>query len=309
MNVSKSLIKYAWLSVIASIVIIVLKTSAYMITDSVGLLSDALESLVNLAGGLMAVMMLSIAARPADECHPFGHSKAEYFSSGVEGGLIIIAASLIIYAAIERIIHPHEIEQVGLGIGISIFASIINLAVAVILFKVGKTNNSITLIADAKHLFTDVLTTAGVVIGLVLANITGYQIIDPIIGLLVALNIIWAGLKIIIESVDGLMDSSLPAEELENIKKILRKYVSNEILFHALLSRKSGNARFVSFHAIVPGAWSIKEGHDFVEKIEREIKQEINNIDVLSHIEPFECETSWDDVGFGSTIEKSTGDF
>lgn len=305
----KSLIKYAWLSVAAAIATIILKTAAYYFTDSVGLLSDAVESLVNLVGGLMAVTMLTISNRPADEDHPFGHSKAEYFSSGVEGSLIVIAAIIIIYTAIGRLIHPKELEQIGVGVVISVIASLINLAVALLLLNAGKKNNSITLIANAKHLLTDVWTTAGLIVALILIYYTKIIQIDPIVALIVAINILWAGGKIVKESVNGLMDQSLPLDEVEIIKNILKKYLDQDIHFHALLTRKSGAKRFVSFHAVVPGEWTINEGHILVHKIEDEIKTALNNIDVISHLEPIESPTSWDDVNFATAIQKSSGQF
>src|SRR5512141_1615943 len=201
------LTRYAWLSILAALLTIGLKTSAFLLTNSVGLLSDAMESGVNLAAALMALAMLTVAARPPDEDHAFGHSKAEYFASGVEGTLILVAAGTIMWAAIERLIVPKPIQGLGLGLGLSMLASLINFGVATILLRAGKQNQSITLEADARHLMTDVWTSAGVLLALGAVTLTKWQILDPIIGIGVAINIIWSGIGLIRRSVLGLMDT------------------------------------------------------------------------------------------------------
>ena len=248
-----SLTRFAWLSIAAAILTIALKTIAYLLTGSVGLLSDALESLVNLAGALMALAMLTIAVRPADDEHAYGHSKAEYFSSGVEGTLILIAAISIGVAAFQRLITPKPLEQVGLGLAVSIVASLVNLSVALVLFRASKRHNSITLNANAQHLMTDVWTSAGVLVGVGAVALTGWERLDPIVAFIVAGNIIWSGVRIVRTSVLGLMDTALPAEELSTIQRVLEGYRQDGVEYHALRTRQAGTRRFVSFHVLVPG--------------------------------------------------------
>jgi cation diffusion facilitator family transporter len=231
------LTRYAWLSIAAAVLTIGLKTAAYVLTGSVGLLSDALESVVNLAGALMALAMLTIAARPADEEHAYGHGKAEYFSSGFEGGLILVAALLIAVTAIQRLITPEPLEQLGLGLAVSIVASLINLGVALVLLPAAKRYHSITLEADARHLLADVWTSAGVIIGVGLVAITGYVRLDPIIALLVAANIVWTGYRIVQKSVLGLMDTAIADEEQNTLREVLAPYEKTGVQFHALRTR------------------------------------------------------------------------
>jgi cation diffusion facilitator family transporter len=290
-----SLTKFAWLSIAAAVLTIALKTIAWKMTGSVGLLSDALESIVNLIGGFMALAMLSIAHRPADKDHPFGHGKAEYFSSGVEGGLILVAAGSIAYAAWGRLLDPRPLEQVGLGLSVSITAAIINLAVALLLLKVGRAHNSITLEANAQHLLTDVWTSVGVVAGIGAVAWTGWMWLDPIIALLVAANILWSGVGIVQRSVLGLMDTSLPARDLDVIQKILATHASQKIQFHALWTRQSGARRFVSFHVLVPGKWSVQRGHHLLERIEEEIRNALPDTTVFTHLESLNDPASWAD--------------
>ncbi|MBE0670772.1 MAG: cation transporter [Anaerolineales bacterium] len=290
------LTRFAWLSIGAAVLTIALKTIAYFLTGSVGLLSDALESLVNLAGALMALAMLTIAARPADEDHAYGHSKAEYFSSGVEGTLILIAAVSIIIAAVPRFISPRPLEQVGLGLGVSTAASVINLIAALILLQAGKKNNSITLQANAQHLLTDVWTSVGVLAGIGVVALTGWQRLDPIMALIVAGNIIWSGVRIVRESALGLMDTALPPKEQEVLKKILKPYEAQGIQFHALRTRQSGSRRFASFHVLVPDFWTVQHGHQLLEKIEADIRRVLPSITVFTHLEPLGDPTSWDDT-------------
>ncbi len=290
------LTRFAWLSIGAAVLTIALKTIAYFLTGSVGLLSDALESLVNLAGALMALAMLTIAARPADEGHAYGHSKAEYFSSGVEGTLILIAAVSIIIAAAPRLITPRPLEQVGLGLGVSVAASIINLIAALILLRAGKQNNSITLQANAHHLLTDVWTSVGVLVGVGVVALTGWQRLDPIMAFIVAGNIIWSGIRIVRESALGLMDTALPPDEQETLKKILEPYVIKGIQYHALRTRQSGSRRFASFHVLVPDTWTVQHGHQLLESIEADIRRALPSITVFTHLEPLGDPTSWDDT-------------
>jgi cation diffusion facilitator family transporter len=275
---------------------IILKAIAYFLTGSVGLLSDALESFVNLAGALMALAMLTIAARPADEDHAYGHSKAEYFSSGVEGTLILVAAASIAFAAIQRFITPQPLEQVGLGVGVSVVASLVNLGVALVLRRAGKQYQSITLEANAHHLLTDVWTSVGVLLGVAAVALTGWQRLDPIVALLVAANIIWAGIRIVRQSVLGLMDTSLPPDELQQIEAAFAPYLARGLEFHALRTRQSGARRFVSFHVLVPGHWTVQEGHEILEQIEADVRQTLPHVTVFTHLESLNDPASWEDI-------------
>lgn len=283
-----SLKRYAWLSIAAAVATILLKGWAWWMTGSVGLLSDALESFVNLAGALMALAMLSLAAMPADRKHAYGHGKAEYFSSGFEGFLILVAALLIGYAAIERLTHPQPLEAVGVGLIVSVAASIINLIAGRILLQVGRKYRSITLEADAHHLLTDVWTSVGVIIGVALVWATGWLWLDPVIALAVAANIVWTGWKLLLRSATGLMDGSLPAEEVETIERVLDGYRPQGMDFHALRTRQSGTRAFVSLHVLVPGAWTVQEAHDWSERIECEIRCALPHVHLTTHLEPLE---------------------
>lgn len=273
-----------------------LKAAAYFLTGSVSLLSDALEAVVNLAGALMALTMITIAVRPADEEHTYGHSKAEYFSSGVEGTLILIAAVSIIITAIPRLFSPQPLEQIGLGIAVSIMAAAINLAVALVLMKVGKRYQSISLEANAHHLLTDVWTTVGVLIGVAVVALTGWERLDPIIALIVAANIVWSGYRLIRNSVLGLMDTALPVEEREKIQSVLAPYMQSDVEFHALRTRQSGMRKFVSMHVLAPGSWTVQRGHQLLERIEADIRAELSNVTVFTHLEPFDDPASWKDT-------------
>ncbi len=291
-----SLTRFAWLSIAAALLTITLKTVAYFLTNSVGLLSDAMESCINLAGALMALAMLIIAARPADDDHNYGHSKAEYFSSGVEGILILIAAIFIGIASVQRFLDPKPIEQIGIGLIVSVIASLINLAVSLVLFKAGKKYNSITLEADAKHLMTDVWTSAGVVVGVGAVALTGWDRLDPIVAFVVACNIVWSGFSIVKKSVAGLMDKALSAEEQDSLLKVLEPYKKNGIEFHALLTREAGAKKFVSFHVLVPGNWSVQKGHQLLEQIEGELRNILPTVIVTTHLEPLEDPISYSDI-------------
>jgi cation diffusion facilitator family transporter len=290
------LTKFAWLSVAAAVATIGLKTAAYLLTGSVGLLSDALESLVNLVGALMALAMLTVAARPPDEDHPHGHTKAEYFSSVVEGSLIVLAAVSIAIAATQRLLNPRPLEQIGLGLAVSVVASIINLVVAITLLRAGKRNHSISLEANAHHLFTDVWTSAGVVVGVGAVALTGWQRLDPIVALIVAGNIVWTGVGIMRQSVSGLMDTALPPEEQRAVTAVLERYEQSGVQFHALRTRQSGPRRFVSVHILVPGEWTVLRGHQLLERIEAEIRGAVPGVTVLTHLEALDDPASWEDV-------------
>jgi cation diffusion facilitator family transporter len=292
-----SLTNFAWLSIAAALTTISLKTGAYLLTDSVGLLSDALESLVNLASAIMALIILTIAARPADESHVYGHSKAEYFASVTEGLLILGAAAGIISAAVPRLLQPRAIEQLGLGLAVSLVASAINLIVARVLLRAGIARRSITLEADANHLMTDVWTSAGVIGGVALAGFTGWSLLDPLIAIAVALNIIWTGFRLVGRSVSGLMDAALPSQEQALIQDVLEKYRKKGVSFHALRTRQAAARRFVSVHMLVPGEWTVHDAHHMAEDFESDIRQALGGVvTVFTHIEPVEDELSMEDM-------------
>jgi cation diffusion facilitator family transporter len=291
-----SLKRFAWLSIAAAIATIVLKAFAYLLTGSVGLLSDALESFVNLAGALMALAMLSLAARPPDANHAYGHGKAEYFSSGVEGGLILIAAISIGVAAVDRLLHPRALEQLGLGLTISVLASAVNLGVSLVLMKAAKQYDSITLKANAHHLMTDVWTSVGVLAGVGAVALTGWLWLDPVVALAVAANIVWTGARIVHASILGLMDTALPADELAAITAVLERYASENVKYHALRTRQAGPRRFVSVHVLVPGAWTVMQGHDLLEQIEADMRAALPLVSVLTHLEPLEDPAAHNDL-------------
>ena len=290
------LTRFAGLSVAAAAATILLKVAAWRLTGSVGLLSDAFESGVNLVGALMALSMLTIAARPADAGHAYGHSKAEYFSSGVEGALILVAAGSIAYAALQRLLTPRPLEQIGVGMAVSVAASLINLGVALILGRAGKKHNSITLRSNSRHLMTDVWTSFGVLTGVGAVAITGWLVLDPLIALAVAANIVWSSFNILKETIAGLMDTALPAADLEAIQSALGAYEARGIQFHALRTRQSGARKFVSVHVLVPGKWSVQQGHELAEQIEAQIRAALDNATAFTHIEPLEDPISWADI-------------
>ena len=286
---------YAILSIAAAILTIALKMGAYWLTSSVGLLSDALESIVNLVAALFAFWALSLAAKPPDDEHPFGHTKAEYFSSGLESALIMVAAVSIGVAAWQHLLNPQPLEQIGLGLVLSLVATAINGGVAWVLLKAGQRLQSVALRADAHHLLTDVWISFGVVLGLLLVKLTGWLILDPLIALAVAANIIWAGFRLLRETGSGLLDRSLPLEKQQQIKTILATYEPQGIQFHALRTRVAASQQFVTFHVLVPGSWTVQQGHQLCEEIELAIAQALANTHVMTHLEPLEDPRSWQD--------------
>lgn len=295
--ISPSLQRYAWLSIATALATILLKGVAWWLTGSVGLLSDALESFVNLAGALMALAMLSLAATPADDNHAHGHGKAEYFSSAFEGLLILIAAASIGYAAVGRLLNPQALEEVGIGLAVSVVASLINLATARILLGVGRQHNSITLEADAHHLMTDVWTSVGVIIGVALVWVTGWLWLDPAIALLVAANIVWTGWQLLRRSAAGLMDVSVPEETRQSIEAVLDRYRREGLEFHALRTRQAGARSFATIHVLVPGQWTVQKGHDYSERIEADLRVVVPQVHVTTHLEPKEDPVSLADEG------------
>jgi cation diffusion facilitator family transporter len=296
---------YALLSVAAALVTMALKFGAFTLTGSVGLLSDALESVVNLVAALVAVWALTLAARPADEEHTYGHSKAEYFSSGVEGALIALAAALIVQQAVPRLLHPQPIEQVGLGLLIAGVGAAINGGVGLVLWRAGGRLRSITLQADARHLFTDVWTTGGVLVGVGLVALTGWLFLDPLIALLVAANILWTGWKLLHESGLGLLDTALPAADQRALAHVLDGFRARGIAFHALRTRQAAARRFVSLHVLVPGAWTVQQGHDLAEQVEFALRQALPDTTVFTHLEPREDPAAYDDTGLDRRTQAS----
>ncbi len=291
-----SLTRFAWLSIAAALVTIALKAGAYLLTGSVGLLSDAAESIVNLAGAVMALSMLIIAARPADQSHTYGHSKAEYFSSGVEGALILVASAGIIWSAIDRLLQPQPLEQLGLGLVVSLVASLVNLVIARILIAAGKRENSITLESDGQHLMTDVWTSVGVIGGIAVVALTGWNSLDSLVAIAVAINIIWTGAQLVRRSVAGLMDAALPPNEQELIETVMIKYRGKEVDFHALRTRQAASRRFVTVHMLVPGAWTVHDAHHFAEDFETDIRAALGEAVITTHLEPIEDELSMHDI-------------
>jgi cation diffusion facilitator family transporter len=293
---STNLERYAWLSIAAALATISLKTLAWWLTGSVGLLSDALESLVNLAAALLALSMLRLAAAPPDEAHQYGFSKAEYFSAGIEGALIVLAAAGILATAIPRLIAPEPLEAPVLGLALTFVASVINLGVARLLIGVGKREHSITLEADGRHLMTDVWTSAGVIAGVALVFATGWLRLDPLIALAVALHIVWAGFGLMRRSWKGLLDAAIPREDANEVTKLFAEYSKRYgVAFHALRTRQAGVRRFISFHLLVPDEWSVAQAHRLSEEIEERIRMLVPNAGVFVHIEPISDPSSYDD--------------
>ncbi len=290
------LTRYAWLSIAAALVTIVLKSAAYALTGSVGLLSDALESTVNLAAAIVALLALRIVVRPANDEFTFGYSKVEYFASGFEGGMILLAAVGIIITAIPRLINPVPLEQIGLGLAISVAASLINLGVSLVLMRAGKRYNSITLEADARHLMTDVWTTGGVLVGITLVWLTGFERLDPVIALLVAANILFTGYRLLVRSGQGLLDVALPPEEMASVKSILDSYQSQGVRYHALRSRQAAARKFMVVHLLVPGEWSVRQAHRLAEQVEIEVCETVPNSNIVTHLEPVDDPISLDDA-------------
>jgi len=287
----RSLTRYAWLSVAAALVTMALKGVAAWVTGSVGLLSDALESFVNLGAALLALWMLRVAVVPPDEKHPFGYSKAEYFSAVVEGGLILVAALAIIATAVPRLVEPKPLAAFGLGIVVSLGATAINLGVALVLLRASKKYYSVALEADAHHLLTDVWTSIAIVVGVGAMLLTGWLILDPLIAIAVAVYIVWTGIAVMRRSVWGLMDRALPENELERIKEILEPYKSKGMDYHALRTRRAGRRRLVELHLLVPGAMSVREGHRVADDIEGKIRDALPGTAVLTLFQRFRSST------------------
>lgn len=288
---------YAWLSILAAIITIVLKTGAYLITGSAALLSDALEAVVNLVAAVLALIAIMVAARPPDDEHSFGHYKVEYFSSGVEGGLIVAAALLIVLSVIGRLREPQPIVELNVGLAISSVAMVLNFAVARILKRASIQFRSMALEADAHHLMSDVWTSVGVLIGLGLVWLTGWQWLDSAIALGVAVHILLVGWRLVRKSLLGLMDTAWPLVEQQQLMIILEQFSEGTSLtYHAVRTRVSGSVRFVSLHLQVPGHWTVQEGHTRSDQLEAVIRQQFSPVSILIHLEPLEDPASWADM-------------
>ncbi|GAB2475293.1 cation diffusion facilitator family transporter [Luteococcus sediminum] len=293
------LTRFAWLSIAAALGTIALKTFAWQVTGSVGLLSDAAESLVNLAAAIIALMALRLAIKPPDRNHNFGHSKAEYFSAAAEGAMIFVAAGVIILTAVQRFMEPQPLENVGIGLLVSVLASFLNGGVAWVLLRAGRKYRSMTLTADGKHLLTDVWTSVGVVLGVALVWLTKWPRLDAIVAMAVGINILFTGAKLMHESGMGLMDVSLPKAENNRIREILEGFTADHVMFHGVRTRESGNRRYMDMHLLVPGAWSVQQAHDLVEEITEALVAEFDDLHVMIHAEPIEDPRSYDDYDFG----------
>ena len=290
--------KFAALSIVAALVTIALKVLAWWLTDSVGLLSDAIEGTINIVGATVALAMISVAARPPDEDHVFGYTKAEYFSSGLEGTLILIAALAIGYAAVDRLITPRPLEHVGPGLVVSAGAALINYVVARRLYQAGHHYRSIALEADARHLMTDVWTSVGVIAGVTAVWLTGWERLDPLIALAVAANIVWSGYKLMQRSVHGLLDRALPPERMRALDGALERYRARGIEFHALRTRQAGARSFVTLHVLVPAEWTVAQGHNLAHEVELDIRAALPDAAVLTHVEPLGYPESYQDADF-----------
>jgi cation diffusion facilitator family transporter len=290
------LFRLLWLSIAAAVVTIGLKTFAWLLTGSVGLLSDAAESVVNLVAAVVAVGALRWASKPADDEHAYGHAKAEYFSAGIEGAMIFVAAITIAIAAIARLLDPQPLSDVGIGLAVSVLASLVNLGVGAKLLRAGREHRSITLEADGKHLMTDVWTSAGVVVGVAAVAITGWERLDAIVALAVAANIVIAGTTLVRRSVGGLMDQALDGPAQQEIAATLATFEARGVQFHALRTRQAGQRAFISTHVLVPGTWSVQEGHDLAEEVEAALRDRLPYATVFTHLEPAEDPRSFADT-------------
>jgi cation diffusion facilitator family transporter len=283
---TRRLTRLMLLSVAAAVATIGLKAAAWLLTGSVGFLSDAAESLVNLVGAIVALIAIRVAARPPDDDHAYGHEKAEYFSAGAEGAMILVAAVGIAWVAVGRLMDPEPLSAVGVGVGVSAAATVLNLVVAALLLRVGREQRSITLEADGRHLMTDVWTSIGVIAGIIGVALTGWDRLDPIIALLVSLNILRTGAQLLRRSAGGLMDHALgPAEQAE-IKAVLDSYREDRAEFHALRTRQAGRRAFVSVHILVPGAWTVQQGHDLAERVEDDVRERLPYATAFTHVDP-----------------------
>lgn len=306
--VQRRLVRLMLLAVVASLATIALKTVAWLLTGSVGLLSDAAESVVNLVASLFGLVAVQWAARPPDDEHEYGHEKANYLAAGVEGTLILVAAVTIMVSAVDRLLNPAPISTVGLGLVVSAVASAINLAVGLVLLRVGRRDRSLVLEADGKHLLTDVWTSVGVIAGVAAVAISGWDPLDALVAIAVAINIVVAGVGLVRRSAAGLMDRALSADERAGVQQILDDFSDDQVDFHALRTRRSGRRAFITFHLLVPGAWSVQEGHDFAERVEHRLRVAFEPATVTTHLEPVEDPVSFADMTIDRPVDRAPGE-
>jgi len=301
-----SLLRWAWLSIAAALATIAMKGAAYLLTGSVGLLSDALESVVNLVAAILALIALSIAAKPADRNHPYGHGKAEYFAAGAEGLMILLAAVAIMVTAVHRLLHSSPLEDLGVGLAITLAATAVNAGVGLSLLRAGRAHRSVALVADGKHLMTDVWTSAGVLLGVGLVAVTGWLALDSVVAIAVGVNITWTGIGLIRHCLRGLMDHALSSTDEAAVHRVLHGFLDShaEVEFHAIQTREAGRERFVSLHVLVPGAWSIQRGHDLLEDIEEALVAALPGAQVHTHLEPREDPRSYRDWTAGHGLSR-----
>lgn len=284
------------LSIAAAVTTTLIKLAAWQATSSVGLLSDALESLVNLSASTVTFWALGLARKPADSQHPYGHSKAEYFASGLESGLILVAALAILQAAFNRLLQPEPIAELGTGLLLTVVATAINAAVALLLLKNARQFHSIALRTDAHHLLSDVWTSLGVILALALVRLTNLEWLDPLVAMLVGVNVLCTGWRLLRESASGLLDAALPEPELRALQTFLDASSGDELHFHAVRTRVAGSRRFISLHVLVPGHWTVAQGHDHCEQVEQGIASLLPGSHVITHLEPVEDPGSWQDT-------------
>lgn len=292
-------IRYAWLTVLVALVTLGLKAAAAWVTGSVGLLSDALESIVNLLTSLTLVVLLRVAKAPPDSDHPYGHDKAEYFANGVQGTLILVAAGGIVWSAVKRFLQPQSLEEGLVGLSLALVAGVINAVLAAVLYRQGNRLRSGALRGEGAHLLSDVATSVAVLLGVGAVYLTGYDWLDPLAALAVSAMVVYTGLRLLQTSVKGLMDTALPPESMHKLVATLDGYCQEGITYHALRTRVSGARIFISVHILVPGAWSVKRGHEVLEEIEADIAKLIPGVTVLTHLEPVEEACSFKDIELG----------
>ncbi len=284
---NRRLMRYMLLSVAAALVTILMKALAAVLTGSVGLLSDALESGVNLVAAVVGLIALRVAAKPADYNHQFGHGKAEYLSAAVEGTMIFVAATAILWSSVDRLLHPQAVEQPGIGLALSTGASVINLAVGLALLRAGRRHRSITLVADGHHLLTDVWTSVGVLAGVGLVVLTGWDVLDPVVAILVAVNILRIGYGLVRQSVMGMLDVVLPGEDVAEVDAILDRYREDDsVEILPPRTREAGRQRFVYLTVRVPGDWTVRAGHDLLDRLEADLGDALPGTTVFTHLEP-----------------------
>ena len=301
--------RYAHLSIGASLLTMALKFGAFFLTGSIGLFSDAVESVVNLTAGIIALLAIIQAHRPADQCHAYGHGKVEYFSSGMEGVLICLAALGIAYASVQRFLDPQPISFLGPGLLVAAAAGAVNFAAAKIMLKAAREYDSIVLEADARHLLTDVWTSAGLVAALLVMLLAppSWQVLDPILGLTMSAHIVWTGIGLVRRSVAGLMDEGLPAGEISIITGAISRIGGEGTGYHALRTRKAGSIRFVDFHLLVPGAMTVQQSHDLCCDIEEAVRLELPGAQITIHVEPNEDYASFDGWKVGGLCDRADG--